>query len=207
MKKTNWIGIILLGFLLSFSSCKEEDPNGSNQLDLVLGEIGYAGSGCPANTLDYQISTTDNKITFRFESFNAFVGGTEAKRINRKACSLAIPVTLPPNFKLAASELNIMGEAILPEKTKLKFTTEMFFPSEKGEKLVSDMSGGGKKTFSLIHKPEKLLWTSCGGVTTLRINTSMLLKANQDKEVAEGNLNFDEVDGEMILKLKLQSCE
>jgi hypothetical protein len=148
-----------------------------------------------------------NKITFRFESFRALVGGTGAKRINRKTCNLAIPVTLPPNYKLATFELKVLGEAILPKNTKLKFTSEMFFPSEKGEKFVSDLSGGGRKKFNLTHKPEKFLWTGCGGATTLRINTSLLLKTNQEKDVAEANLNFDEVDGEIVLGLKVEKCD
>lgn len=193
--------------LFVFTSCKEEEPILPVDIDIIIGEVGFAGSGCPEGTLVHEMNLSKNEITFRFDSFNAFVGGNQAKRLDRKTCSFAIPVTLPVGYKMASSKLKILGEAILPKKTTLKFTTEMFLPSAKGERIISNISGEGEKKIEFSHKPDPLLWTPCGGSTTLRVNTSMLLKANSEKDPAEASLNSEEVDGKIVLVLELKECE
>lgn len=207
IKKRNWNLIILLLSLIIVSSCKEERPGLPVELDLIIGEVGFGGSGCPEGTLTNEMDLSENEITFYFDSFTAIVGGTQAKRLDRKSCALAIPVSLPTGYKLASSKLTILGEAILPKKTILKITTEMFLPSAQGEKMVSNISGGEEIKIDLSHGPDSLLWTGCGVATTLRINTSMLLKANKEKDPAEASLNSDEVYGKMILELDVEKCE
>ena len=74
-----------------------------------LGMPDYGGTGCPAGTASVVLSPSEDQISILFDSFVAEAGGATRRTVDRKACDLGIPITIPQGYSVAVVQTDFRG--------------------------------------------------------------------------------------------------
>lgn len=186
---------------------------------VTLGEVEYAGSGCPQGTASIALSTNARAVSIVFDQFTA-QAGSEA-HTSQKACRLIIPINAPQGYRMVVAQLDYRGFKGLPEKThaQLKALHQIRHPllNVLGPKVksVQNFKGPDAEDFFLSatieNKPvvdlglpvvspitDPLLnpiLKTCGGTYNLEIDAELAVKTNNQGD--QVMMTLDSVDGEL----------
>jgi hypothetical protein len=141
--------------------------------------IQFNGSGCPSALDGTFIDLDDerNQLEIRLRKFT--LQTTDLRGLDRKNCSIAIPVTLPQGQRIVFSQVDLSAKARLSERTQARLTLETFLPGTRGtraEKALRETADPVQGTL-LLRKTDTLV-SRCGGVQVLRLNASATLQSN-----------------------------
>jgi hypothetical protein len=141
--------------------------------------IQFNGSGCPSALDGTFIDLDDerNQLEIRLRKFT--LQTTDLRALDRKNCSIAIPVTLPQGQRIVFSQVDLSAKARLSERTQARLTLETFLPGTRGtraEKALRETADPVQGTL-LLRKTDTLV-SRCGGVQVLRLNASATLQSN-----------------------------
>ena len=169
--------------------------------DVIFGEAVSAGAGCPNNSAVVTINHQTGIVDLSFSDFSARAGGGGAQ-IERKACTLAIPVSLPQEgVRLVVLESELSGVIDLPASANVKAASEVFFAGQVSPQVSGELSGPASGAVALASPISDLpiAATECTRDHTLRLNTSLLVKAG-----ARAAARADILSGR--LRLAVQFC-
>jgi hypothetical protein len=96
--------------------------------DIQLGEPGYAGQGCPSGSASVTLSPDNKSLSILFDEYFVEAGGR--KKLQRKNCTIAIPVHVPTGFSVSLIDVDYRGYVMVPRGGMARFTAEYFFASE-----------------------------------------------------------------------------
>ena len=124
------------------------------------------------------------KIKLSFDDYSAQAGSR--KRLDRKSCSLAIPTKVAEGYSVAVKKSSFFGFLDLEPGATARLSLETFFAGEQGPVEVLEKEGSLNRPFILKQDipQEELNWGPCGGDVTIRLNTSILVKANDSEAFA-----------------------
>lgn len=162
--------------------------------DFDESEAVIAGSGCQDNAVWLQDGRRNLKnLTIQFYDFM-----TEEKKLSRKNCAIALPVSVPRGYKLTVVEAKVSGASYMTGSTRGKISAEIFAAGERGPRKTFNLNkyNDGRE---LIEFPSFDV-SECGVDTTLRINTSVLKRSHSSY-----NRSFVGIDS-LNLKYKLTKC-
>src|SRR5262245_38876143 len=80
--------------------------------DIQLGDLSYAGTGCPIGSASISVSPDQKSISVLFDQYVVEAGG--AKAFDRKNCNLALPVHVPQGYSIAVVGIDYRGFTLLP---------------------------------------------------------------------------------------------
>ncbi|MFZ4714796.1 MAG: DUF4360 domain-containing protein [Bacteriovoracaceae bacterium] len=189
----------ILSTLMSFATLISY----ANASELQIGKIGYAGLGCPQGSLEVE-NLEGVALGFKLESYKTEVLKKSLGRVN---CSIAIPVSVPEGLKLVISSLEIKGKiALQTKKASVRIHSDVFLMGQSGLSKDEVMKG---PLITNIYLKEDLsgknaLVSDCGAKTTLRLNTSAIIK-NSDKS-SPASIDLTKGSG-LELKYALLPCE
>jgi hypothetical protein len=187
------LSIIILLSLISLNSCKKKKKkNGDISIgDVTIGKISAAGNGCLDQKIKFSIQGLNHaKIDFS-PSFKVVAN----KSISRASCQMALPIKLPKDQRLVISILQLKGRKDLPNTESSEFKIELFEAGKVGQikKIELDKL---KRDFTVIYPlNQSKLVTECGANSTIRINTSILLKDSnpQNQMVSVSEISFPDI--------------
>lgn len=172
---------------------------------VTLDKMTTAGSGCSAESPSYvELDLTRNVIDITLKSL--IVSNSNQRKIDRKACNLALPLKLPAGKRLTISLIDLNGE-IRPQSAALQSTStirfEGFLAGQKNQVYTKNMVLGSESRTVLFRKTD-VITTGCGTSEILRLNVNNSL-------VSKGSIAGLEINQSQIKKisiyLNLEDCK
>lgn len=180
--------------------------------DIALGEPAYGGTGCPQGTVGTTLSPDNKVLSVIFDAFMAQAGKGAGVSIDRKTCSLAVPIHVPQGLSVSVLKVDYRGYTFVPSGAMARFTVEYFLKS-----FNSTSTGPkGSRTFmgpvdrDYLVSNELLLsaqvWSACGQDVNLRINTSMLAKTNSRNQDVLATVDSADIAAGIVYQLQWKRC-
>ncbi|MCC2678197.1 MAG: hypothetical protein K0R29_773 [Pseudobdellovibrio sp.] len=145
---------------------------------IARGSLQTGGTGCTNNgsRLFTDMNLSQNTLDLTFYDYVTKLNSTAA--IDRKACSLTLPITLPKNKKLVVSLIDVQGQidsSVAGSKSLGRVTFEAFLAGTNQPSQVKQIAmAQGKKSF--LMRKTNLLSSACGGQSLLRLNSNIILQ-------------------------------
>lgn len=138
---------------------------------LDVNKINYGGTGCPAGTISTLSNSKSNTVQLLPQQMIA-EAGTNGKRMDRKACSISIPVQAPKGYRVALLSHSV--SAIEVQSGSLNYQQEVFLVGTKNKVLKKSFDKPTKVVLNTERESlrQPILWSGCGESTILRANLS-----------------------------------
>lgn len=177
------------------------------QNDISLGMPGYGGNGCPAGSASVTLSPDSKSLSIIFDQFMAEAGPNVGKRLDRKACNIAIPVHVPSGYSISIIAVDYRGFVSLPRQATAKLSAEYFFAGMQGPRFVKDFRGvqNTDYLFSNAIGVQANVWSPCGSDVNLRVNANMML-TNPGFEDALATVDSTDINAGIIYQLQFRRC-
>lgn len=156
---------------------------------ITRGSLQTGGTGCPNNgsRLFTDMNLSQNTLDLTFYDYVTKLNSNAA--IDRKACSLTLPITLPKNKKLVVSLIDVQGQidsSIAGSKSLGRVTFEAFLAGTSQPSQVKPIAlAQGKKSF--LMRKTNLLSSTCGGQSLLRLNSNIILQKGAGQVASQQN--------------------
>jgi hypothetical protein len=143
------------------------------------------GSGCPSGTSVIH-STGDYRVQYRVSAQNS--------GLSRKACTLAVPVTVPAGYQMALGKIDYSLDHDLPNPgSRARSSIEIFTSGTSSAPDTQSIAGPSRKTIKYKVPASRIGWTECSATETkqnLRMNSSLQIQASQSGELADATLSI-----------------
>jgi Domain of unknown function (DUF4360) len=175
---------------------------------LELGEPEYAGTGCPNGTVASVLSPDNTALSVLFDQYVAEAGESNGKTMDRKNCSLGIPIKVPGGYSVSVIKVDYRGYTFIPRGARVRFDVEYFFAGSRGPAIREVMTGPKDDNYVLTDRllASALVWSACGADTNIRINTSLLAQTNRNRDDVLATLDSTDVDTKVIYHLAWRRC-
>lgn len=173
---------------------------------IVLGNPIIGGTGCPGGSASATVSPDGSAISVLFDNFVTQAQG--ATRVDRKACSIAIPVHVPQGFSVSVIQVDYRGFNSLPSGARSQFNAEYFFAGRPGPRFSERFAGPLQEDYT-VSTPLQLnamVWSACGADTNLRANASIMTTTNFRGEQAMTTVDSADISSGIIYKLQWKRC-
>jgi hypothetical protein len=177
--------------------------------DIQLGIPAYGGNGCPANSAGVTLSPDAKSLSILFDQYVTEAGGSTGKRLDRKSCNLAIPVRVPQGYSISIFQVDYRGFNGLPAGARSQFNVEYFFAGMRGPRQTKSFTGPSNGDYALTDEltAESLVWTPCGAMTNLRVNTSMTVTSNSSMQQAMSTVDSADVTAGIVYHIQWRRCQ
>ena len=130
------------------------------------------------------------------------------KSIDRKNCSVAIPVKIPQGYSVSVFQVDYRGFNSLPARASSQFNVEYFFAGFQGPRYSRRFVGPQDQDYEIRNAiaAEALVWSPCGAQTILRANTSMMLQANAYGPDAMSTVDSADIKAGLVYHLQWRRC-
>ncbi len=176
--------------------------------DIQLGQPAYGGTGCPAGSASASISPDGKALSILFDQFVAEAGGTTGKRVDRKNCSVAIPVKIPSGYSVSVYQVDYRGFNSLPGGANATFNVEYFFAGSQGPRYSRTFQGPIDRDFTVKNAlaASALVWSPCGAQVILRANTSMTTLTNRYNQQTYSSVDSADFSSGLVYLLQWRRC-
>lgn len=173
-------------------------------------KIVTGGTGCAnqRHRLFTDLNLANNDLEISLYDYIAKLANGSS--LDRKSCSLSIPVNLPAGKKLVISLIDIQGnlESSSVEGAQAKLSFEAFLAGSGQKAQVKTMRlTSGKRSF--LFRKTNTLSSTCGGESILRINSNIILsRANavRPNQLQAPSLNDIAQVKKIKVSLSLEDC-
>ncbi|OFZ51344.1 MAG: hypothetical protein A2381_06255 [Bdellovibrionales bacterium RIFOXYB1_FULL_37_110] len=176
--------------------------------EIYLGQPGYGGNGCPQGTASATVSPDQKSLSIIFDQFVAEAGGMTGKSMDRKTCSIAVPVHVPQGYSISIIAVDYRGFNSLPTGAYSRFTSEYFFAGQRGPMFSRDFYGQleneylFKNTLGVVG----MVWSACGADVNLRVNTSMMVRTNRMRAQAMATVDSADFNAGLVYHIQWKKC-
>jgi hypothetical protein len=176
--------------------------------DIALGEPAYGGNGCPAGSASATLSPDAKTLSILFDQYAAEAGGATGRRLDRKACNIAIPVHVPQGYSVSVFKIDYRGFNSLPHGSSSEFNVEYFFAGQRGPSYRKRFNGQLNSDYFLNNTlaATGLVWSPCGADVNLRINSSMRVQTNNYNEQALATVDSTDINAGLVYHLQWRRC-
>ena len=167
---------VVLVFCVSFGvAAPGVGPPGTS-----LKNITYAGSGCPAGTVQAHPSPDWANFTLTFDKFTPQVGPGLPVSDSRKNCNVNAKIYFPPGYQYTLYQLEWSGRLALDKKVRYSFEAAYWFAALPNPKAAFSFTVVGpyidNPDLNIVLPGAALVWSPCGGAgDELNINTQAFL--------------------------------
>lgn len=180
------------------------DPNGT-----YFAEITPNGTGCPGGTANTRIS--DDGLTFT-TTFSAYaVAVNSEKTVDVRDCQLMIKLHTPQGRSFSVQTFSYTGYARIDRGVTGKQMANYYFqgrpvPPRDGNRV--DLAGPYDSDY--VFRDEvpirNRVWSPCGLVRDLQVQTLLQLNANQSGATGEMSLSMFEGSSKLEVKVESRPC-
>lgn len=180
----------------------------ANADDIRMGTPTYGGSGCPAGTAALNLTEDGKSLSVIFDQFTVNAGAATNQQVDRKACSLAIPVHLPQGYSISVYQVDFRGYSYIPSGGLGRFRAESTFDGNLGAISNKSFVGPVDKNFLVSQEieAESEIWSRCGEDVQMRINTSIMARTNSRMDDTLIGVDSTDVRSELIYHFKWRRC-
>lgn len=142
----------------------------------LMGEPSFFGSGCPAGTVRVAPSMDGQTVSILFDEYAAAT--TPSTNRDRKACNVAVPVSILPGISIGIFQVDFRGYAFVPpvERAFVEFQANYFFAGATGPTYKKTWATRSDEDLFLSNKlgVSAVVWSPCGQSANFRINTALM---------------------------------
>jgi len=170
----------------------------------------YGGSGCPAGSARTVVSPDLKAFTIIFDNYIVNAAGSNA--MDRKNCQILVNLNFPQGWSYSIARMdyrgfyNISAGAFGSQQALYYFQGNL-----KQASLVTVFNGpaSGDYTISDTLGVSALVWSPCGALSGVNINTSLLAKVSSNNPYGYAQLTTDSADGSIqtTYALQWQRCQ
>ncbi|KAF8464253.1 hypothetical protein BDZ91DRAFT_697864 [Kalaharituber pfeilii] len=195
----------VLGYALPLSDIVErQDPPWPA---VNIEAIGYAGSGCPANSVNIVPQNNFQEVKLEFISYVAMIGPHIPQSENRKNCAITLLISHPPGWSIAVYQADYKGRLQLDDGVDATQRSEYWWDGDTAE-LESNWFGPQPwQDYSFTDILNKEVWSSCKGNSLLKANTQIRLDNSKNPD-GSGFITTDSITNKVthICYLKWKKC-
>jgi hypothetical protein len=154
----------------------------ANAQNLIVRDISYAGSGCPAGSVGQNISDDGRAMTLLFTDMVAETGPGVSIREKRKNCQLSVDVYVPSGYSYAVKAGSITTYANLDSGVNAAVKLGHYFAGSSQTAFLQETLYGpfdGDRRFSDILGGSQQVWSPCGASRALNLNLSFTLNGSR----------------------------
>lgn len=175
--------------------------------DVKIYDVGHSGTGCPAGSVDWNISQNSSSV---FLGFDAFVAETSASVTSaRKNCQIVMDLRFDPAWSFTVFRVDYRGFADLDAGVLAQQKSTYFFqgvPPAGDASASTTLYGSFFNNYSRSDEVGLLVWSPCDGSNSpLVINTEVRVKGQTN---LRGSMTLDSVSGKVVqvYDLKWRKC-
>lgn len=164
---------------------------------MLIDQLKVAGTGCSAakNETRIEFDQEKNSLKLSFAKYRTDLSDL-SKNVDRKACSLSIPVVVPAKKRVVISQISLHGKVRLNSGSKSQTSFEAFLSGSKAPQKTKLVNAGNSGLVGrTLFRRTEVLKSECGKSDLLRLNSSLL----------QSGLGSSEVE-EAVLDLTLEDC-
>lgn len=168
---------------------------------VLVRNIAYAGSGCPAGSVAQNIAPDLQAFTLLFDDYVAEVGPGVSFVQRRKNCQLNIDLDFPQGWSFSILTVDYRGYVALEQRvTGLQQSSYYFQGQVATARLNTPMVGPMDRDFQIRDTLgiNAVVWSPCGASRALNINTEIRL-SNSRNPLGFGVMTTDSIDGAVQL--------
>ncbi|KAG8811012.1 hypothetical protein FRC17_002665, partial [Serendipita sp. 399] len=165
-------------------------PSGFN-----ITSIGVNGSGCPAGSAYYVLSTDKTAVTVTFSNFYASAGPGVPITENRKACQISLGVDVPRGYSFAVATVDYRGYFQLDKGVSAKQRAIYYFQGEANQVTAQSTRNGPISGAEYTFRDEfaVVAYSPCGKDTIFNSNSAISVDNSGNKQ-GSGYIATDSVD-------------
>jgi hypothetical protein len=156
--------------------------------------LSYGGTGCPAGSISSSLSTDRSRLILKPSAFVVQVGQVglvpgPSKLFDRKSCSIAIPIDVPPGYQVALG-VDINGFAHV-ESGSANIQSESFTAGSRDLPKKLAFKAGTSKEFKISDSSAVAnKFSDCGQDAILRLSSSLMIRGSGLLAVENINLKL-----------------
>ena len=169
--------------------------------DVTIRGVTYAGPGCPATTVAYNLAPDAKAFTLLFAEFTASVGGAAQESDRRSSCQINLDIVAPPGYSYNVVTHDVRGFASLEAGVLANLGTTFYFQGNLETDHFNKILSGPIAEDYVFHNEFNLdqVASPCEGESrSLNINTEVVLD-NSLAPGTSGYVSVDSIDGEFTL--------
>jgi Domain of unknown function (DUF4360) len=166
---------------------------------IQLGNASAGGTSCSLASMQISLSEDGSKLSLIPDEFKI---ADSTRKLERKSCMVAIPVSVPQHQKLVIKAVKIKEAFKLASKTVISSTQNVFLAGQKGVVLNHIL---GKENEDVDGRVSSNVATQiesgCGQATNIRLNSSLLMNLKRLPQVKD-----EAKVSEIEISLALEDC-
>lgn len=165
--------------------------------DVVLG-----GNGCSTNSpTRVEFDQEKNVLDISAQNYRAEIWDT--KKLDRKSCQIAIPVSLPKKKRLVVSQIDLLGKVEVTKDNTAQISFEAFLAGTTAAAKTRSFTSDGNLPLrgSVLTRRTDVLKSACGKNDIIRINSNIQANGNSPQKIS--GLTVDRIS----LFLTLEDCK
>ncbi len=179
------------------------------QAQVSLGQPIYGGTGCPAGSASASLTPDGSVLSVLFDQFTVEAGNTTGRRIDRKNCSLRIPVNVGQGYQVALLAFDYRGFAAIPWGGQAVLDASYAYIGQPSPVRFSKTFGGGtNQNYSVTNDlvSTTLTYSPCGRQVMLEANVSMRAMANSAMQQTMASVDSVDVTAGLLYKVQWRRC-
>jgi hypothetical protein len=179
------------------------------EAQISLGQPAYGGTGCPAGSASATLTADGSVLSVLFDQFTVEAGNTTGRRIDRKNCSLRIPVNVGQGYQVALLAFDYRGYAAVPFGGQAVFDASYAYIGQpKPVRFSKTFSGGTNSNYSVQNDliSTTVTYSPCGRQVMLEANASMRVMSNASMQQALASVDSVDVTAGLLYKVQWRRC-
>lgn len=180
------------------------------EAQVSLGQPAYGGTGCPAGSASATLTDDGSVLSILFDQFVVEAGNTTGRRIDRKNCSLRIPVNVGQGYQVALIAFDYRGFVAVPWGGQAVFDASYAYIGQPTPVRFSKSFGGGSnQNYSVKNEliSTTVTWSPCGRQVMLEANASMRVMSNSSMQQAMASIDSVDVTAGLLYKVQWRRCQ
>lgn len=179
------------------------------EAQISLGQPAYGGTGCPAGSASATLTEDGSVLSVLFDQFTVEAGNTTGRRIDRKNCSLRIPVNVGQGYQVALLAFDYRGFAAIPYGGQAVFDASYAYIGQpRPVRFSKSFSGGMNSNYSVKNDliSTTVTWSPCGRQVMLEASASMRVIANSSMQQTLATVDSVDVTAGLLYKVQWRRC-
>lgn len=178
------------------------------QAQVSLGQPAYGGTGCPAGSASAALTDDGSILSILFDQYTAEAGNTTGRRIDRKNCSLRIPINVSQGYQVALLAFDYRGFAAVPNGGSAIFDASYSYIGGSPVRFSKSFGGGMNSNYSVKNEliSTTVTYSPCGRTVMLEANTSVRAISNQSMQQTMISVDSVDVTAGLLYKVQWRRC-
>ena len=146
------------------------------------GDVNYAGSGCPSDTIVPILSADASTLTIIFTEYEAMID-EETSPVVSRFCNMNVPIHIPQGWQYSLVDITHRGGVTLDPGVQATFTERYYFAGQRGLKKTRRMSGLKDEDYTFTDKfgIASYSWSPCGRNVGLNLRSKIKLDNRRNR--------------------------